>query len=313
MSLPTEFNYSAQFSYGFDSSLAPIEVRSPRTAESEHAETTQTVAALMQSVYDLAGELRGLGPAAHKLLQQRGQPSLRERVAAVMTAIDDIQTDLAAGRDQTILKQLFALGIDEHSRDLNIHIGCGGHHLPGWINLDNYPAPLAVNLEWGLPLPNGSANVVFVSHLLEHLFYPAQSHRLLAEIHRALEPGGTVRIVVPDIEQFINAYVNNDRAFFAARREHWSWLPEDLTRLESFLAYAGVGPSPEYLFEHHKFGYDFETLKRCLERTGFTNIRRCNFQQSPHAKLRVDHASENAGAQHGNGHFSLFVEAKTPR
>jgi SAM-dependent methyltransferase len=308
MTFPIEFNYSTQLPYHFELTPAP-----PPTPAADHAATTQLVAAMMQSVYDLAGELRGLGPVAHTLLRQPGEPTLRQRVAGVLRAINALRAEIEAVRNPHIYAQLQALGVNEYSRELSIHIGCGGHHLPGWINLDNYPAPLAINLAWGLPLPPGSARHVFVSHLLEHLFYPAQSHRLLDEIRRVLQPGGIVRIVVPDIEQCLNAYVNNDVTFFTDRRKYWTWLPEDLTQLESFLTYAGVGPTPEYLFENHKFGYDFATLKRCLERTGFVNIRRCKYQGSPHKALRVDHASENASAQHSGGHYSLFVEAEVAR
>lgn len=286
--------------------------RPPITPEAEHAAVTPIVATMMQSIFDMAGELRGMGPAAHQLLSTPGEPSLNQRLGAVLNAIEDIHAELAAIRAPVIYRQLQALGINEQSRNLQVHIGCGGHHLPGWINLDNYPAPLAINLAWGLPLPDSSTRYVFVSHLLEHLFHPLQSHRLLSEILRVLQPGGVARLVVPDIEQCINAYVNNDAAFFADRRKHWNWLPEDMTRLESFLAYAGVGPTPEHLFEHHKFGYDFETIKRCLERAGFVNIKRCKYQGSAHGALQVDHASSNASAQHEGGHYSLFVEAQRP-
>ncbi|HTE39995.1 MAG TPA: methyltransferase domain-containing protein [Steroidobacteraceae bacterium] len=274
----------------------------------DHDASLQSVASLLQSAYDLAGELRGLGPAVHKMAALQGA-SIRQRLDSIAGAVQALQADLAEARGPLLARQLQNLGIDERSHDLQIHIGCGGHHLPGWINLDNYPAPLAVNLDWGIPLPDSSARFVFLSHLLEHLFHPVQSHRLLDEIRRVLKPGGIVRIVVPDIEQCIAAYVHKDAAFFAARRDHWTWLPEDMTRLESFLAYSGVGPTPEHLFEHHKFGYDFETLGRCLERVGFQAVRRCGFQASPHETLRVDHASSNASAQHGGGHYSLFVEA----
>ena len=76
------------------------------------------------------------------------------------------------------------------------------------------------------------------------------------------------------------------------------------------LPYAGASATPDALFEHHKFGYDFATLARALERAGLVDVRRCGYQQSPHTELRVDDASSNAAAQHDGQHYSLFVEAR---
>jgi predicted SAM-dependent methyltransferase len=306
MSANIEISYSADIR-GYELGA----LQSPRdVAQRDHAATAGMVGSLMEAAYELASELRGMGPRAHELHRERHGLLLRERLAEVLQAVHDLQTDLASFRGTVLVRQLEALGIGERSSNLKVHIGCGGQELPGWINVDNYPAPLAINLDWGLPLPDRSARYVFLSHVLEHLFYPVQSGQLLAEIRRVLTPGGIVRIVVPDIEQCIKAYADQNDAFFAARREHWTWLSPDATNLESFLAYAGAGPTPGYLFEHHKFGYDFETLRRCLERAGFVNVRRCEYQRSPHAPLRVDHASSNASAKHGEQHYSVFVEAQ---
>ena len=306
MSANIEISYSADIP-GYELGVS----QSPRdTAQRDHAAATRMIDSLMEAAYELASELRGMGPTAHELHRDRHGLPLRERLTEVLQAVHDLQTDLASLRGTVLVRQLEALGIDEHSSNLKVHIGCGGQELPGWINVDNYPAPLAINLNWGLPLPDRSASYVFLSHLLEHLFYPVQSGQLLAEIKRVLAPGGIVRIVVPDIEQCIKAYVDQNEEFFAARRRHWTWLPTETTNLESFLAYAGAGPTPGYLFEHHKFGYDFDTLRRCLERAGFVSVRRCEYQRSPHEPLRVDHASSNASAKQGEQHYSLFVEAQ---
>ena len=299
-----ETRYSVELQ-GYSLSGAPPQ----NLALQDHAAATRLADALVASLYELAGELRGMGPAAHELMRVRQNVSLRARLEGVARAVQTLQADLAALRGAVLVKQLDALDIHGRSSELKVHIGCGGHELPGWINIDNHPAPLAINLDWGLPLPDRSARYVFVSHLLEHLFHPGQAGHLLAEIRRVLMPGGIARIVVPDIEQCLRAYVAGDETFFADRRRHWTWLPEDMTHLESFLAYAGAGPWPDHLFEHHKFGYDFVTLKRCLERAGFASVRRCAYQQSPHQELRVDHASSNASAKTGEQHYSLFVEA----
>jgi SAM-dependent methyltransferase len=305
MSSRFEIDYSTRL-VGYE--LGPV-APAADVAAREHAAAVDLAGSVLEAAYTLVGELRGLGPAAHELLRDEGGTPPRERLAAALQVVRALQADLAAVRGTALVRQLKALGIDDRSRGLKVHIGCGGHELPGWVNVDNSPAPLAINLDWGLPLPDGSASYVFLAHLLEHLFHPAQSSRLLGEIRRVLAPGGVVRIVVPDIEKYLRAYVAGNEEFFAERRRQRG-LPANLTSLETFLAYAGAGPTPDALFEHHKFGYDFATLARCLERAGFADVRRCDYQQSPHAELRVDDASSNAAAQHGGVHYSLFVEAR---
>ena len=76
---------------------------------------------------------------------------LRERLAAALQAVRDVQTDLASLRGAVLAPQLRALGIDQHTSNLKIHIGCGGHELEGWIDIDNDPAPLAINLDCVVP------------------------------------------------------------------------------------------------------------------------------------------------------------------
>ena len=305
MSSTFGINYSTRvMSYGVGAPAATAQ-----RAKQEQAAVVDLTNALLEVTYSLVGELRGLGPVAYGLLRERQLKSARERLQTAFDAVRALQADLAAVRGAALVPQLEALGLHEGSRELKVHVGCGGHLLPGWINVDNDPAPLAINLDWGLPLPTGSARYVFVAHLLEHLFHPAQSSRLLGDIRRVLAPGGVVRIVVPDIEKYLRAYASGDEAFFAERRRRRG-LPAGLTSLETLLPYAGANATPDALFEHHKFGYDFATLASALERAGFADVRRCGYQLSPHAELRVDDASSNASAQHDGEHYSLFVEAR---
>ena len=214
MSSTFGINYSTRVvSYDVGATAAPA-----ARAEHEQAAAVDLTSALLEATYALVGELRGLGPVAHGLLRERQVAPARERLLTALDAVRALQADLAAVRGAALVPQLEALGLHGGSRELKVHVGCGGHELAGWINVDNHPAPLAINLDWGLPLPTGSARYVFVAHLLEHLFHPAQSSRLLAEIRRVLAPGGVVRIVVPDIEKYLRAYANGDEAFFAERR-----------------------------------------------------------------------------------------------
>lgn len=55
------------------------------------------------------------------------------------------------------------------------------------------------NLAKGIPFPDGSVDVVYHSHLLEHLDRDV-AERFLREVQRVLRLGGIQRIVVPDLE-----------------------------------------------------------------------------------------------------------------
>jgi SAM-dependent methyltransferase len=295
---------------------ALVEADSPAAAAPGDAElmarTKNHLRLLARSLYETACDLLSFGPYAEGQLLQRTGAGIERRLMALLAAIDGLRSELAALRQEHVAPQLAALGVDPTGREHKLHIGCGKNTLDGWINIDVYPAPLALNVLWGLPFATGSARYIFVSHLLEHLFFPRDVKPFLAELRRVLAPGGVVRIVVPDIEQCIEAYVNNDGNFFGNRRETWPWWPENPTRLEDFLAYAGAGAEPAYLFESHKYGYDFETLSRVLADAGFGGIERSSYMGSAHPLLQVDHISAVANAKYGERYYSLFVEARRP-
>ena len=295
---------------------ALVPTGSPDSSPAGDEEATQRsrehVRLLARSIYDAAADLFGLGPYAEAELTKRGGVGVERKLMALLAATDGLRSELASLRTPHLEGQLRALGIDSASKELNLHIGCGKGLLGGWVNIDIHPAPLSMNVLRGLPFGAGSARHIFVSHFLEHLFFPRDVKPFLAELRRVLAPGGVVRIVVPDIEQCIDAYGARDPAFFGSRRETWDWWPENPTRLEDFLAYAGAGPEPAYLFESHKYGYDFETLQRVLEDAGFVGTKRSSFMGSDHPALRVDDISEVAKAKYGDRYYSLFAEASAP-
>jgi predicted SAM-dependent methyltransferase len=270
------------------------------------ARARQHVRLLARSFYELACDLTAFGPHAETELAARTGIGVERRLMALLAASDSLRQQLMELRNGFLAPQLQRL---QTSQPLRLHIGCGKGLLEGWINIDVHPAPLSMNVMWGLPVDDASVRFIFVSHLLEHLFFPRDVTPFLRELRRVLAPGGVVRLVVPDVEQCIEAYRKQDAAFFASRRETWSWWPENPTRLEDFLAYAGAGAEPAYAFESHKFGYDFETLRKVLEQAGFGTVVRSEYMQSAHADLRVDEVSAVAKARYGERYYSLFVEA----
>ena len=267
---------------------------------------------LARSFYDTACDVLAFGPYADSEMAQRTAAGVERRLMALLAGTDGLRSELKDLRQAYLARQLESLKVNARTSGHKLHIGCGEALLDGWVNIDVYPAPLAMNVLWGLPFADGSARCVFVSHLLEHLFYPRDVQPFLKEVRRVLAPGGVLRVVVPDIEQCIEAYVNNDRSFFASRRETWPWWPENPTRLEDFLGYAGAGAEPAWLFESHKYGYDFETLSKVLIEAGFRSVVRSGYMASTREELRVDQASAVASAKYGERYYSLFVEAQSP-
>ena len=65
---------------------------------------------------------------------------------------------------------------------------------------------IAHDLSKGIPLPDQSCEVVYHSHVLEHI--PRDSAPdFLKECYRVLAPGGILRIAVPDLERICRTYI----------------------------------------------------------------------------------------------------------
>lgn len=90
-----------------------------------------------------------------------------------------------------------------------LNLGCGAWWHPDWINLDlesHAPEVIAHDLSQGIPFDADSVDVCYSSHVLEHL-RPNEAETFLREQHRVLKPGGTLRVVVPDLEQICRLYL----------------------------------------------------------------------------------------------------------
>jgi SAM-dependent methyltransferase len=67
---------------------------------------------------------------------------------------------------------------------------------------------LVHNLAKGIPFESDSVDVVYHSHMLEHLDRDV-AESFLGEVKRVLKPGGVHRIAVPDFEKLCRAYITH--------------------------------------------------------------------------------------------------------
>lgn len=184
------------------------------------------------------------------------------------------------------------------SSGLLVNVGCGRNGKAGWVNIDSSSAPettCVYDCRKRLPLPDGSAKAIFTEHLLEHLEYLEEAPVFLAECRRVLEPGGVLRVVVPDGRKYLKAYSSGD--WEQMRAISPMAVGRDTTRTTLM----------EIVNEHfrqvgqHRFSYDYETLERLLGETGFAPIAECAFGETRMPGLAID--SPQRAAE------SLYVEA----
>lgn len=100
---------------------------------------------------------------------------------------------------------------------LRVHVGCGTVALPGWFNVDErwFPHVHYVGLAHRLePLPDGCAERLYASHVLEHLSH-TETSAALEEWRRVLRPGGHIFIAVPDFDAIVDRYLSSGRSVAA--------------------------------------------------------------------------------------------------
>lgn len=199
---------------------------------------------------------------------------------------------------------------------VKVNLGCGLAVTTGWVNIDGslnalvstLPRPLHRlayrltgasryysedeycrllrdhyfihhDLAHSIPLGDGVADFVYSSHFLEHLFRK-DGEKLLMESFRVLKPGGTVRIVVPDLAYALSLYAAGEK---------------DKMLSDNFF----VEDDNSY-YARHKYMYDFDMLADALTRAGFHDIQRCEFRKGHTPDLdKLDNRPDE----------SLFVEA----
>ena len=199
-----------------------------------------------------------------------------------------------------------------------LNLGCGPYNTPqGWINLDGswnarlskYPAlrfilwairvlpsqpfytpwPSDVfvhDLRKRLPFQSDTADVIYSSHTLEHL-YLEEAKRLLTECFRVLRPGGILRIVVPCLRVAVQEYMD-EKPLNGMFQPGIVLSYADMLNMR--LGFCTPEP-PSYntfhrmysaltTFHTHKWMYDAKSLMLWLIWAGFVEVEEMGLHQS---------------------------------
>ncbi len=193
------------------------------------------------------------------------------------------------------------------SNALYVQYGCGLSAPDGWVNFDTsptllierlplvgpllakrlvgFPASVRVgDIRKGLPLPNGSVQGLYASHVIEHLTYEDAKQAFVVSI-ALLRPGGTFRLVVPDLTARAERYLK-------------SFASGDIKAAEGLLDGTGLGRrrkrggllgvlTQALGNSDHLWMWDELSMSSALHEAGFADVRRCSFGDSDDAMFAL--------------------------
>ena len=129
-----------------------------------------------------------------------------------------------------------------------INVGCGKNPIQGWINLDvvSQKDVWFWDCRSGLPFSDGAVAAIYAEHFFEHLDLESEARRFLRECLRCLQPGGVLRLVVPDAGAYVRAYSGpwEPLADMRPARSHCRWMARRM---------AGSGLPNQNAIDKHRF------------------------------------------------------------
>ncbi|HXT74239.1 MAG TPA: methyltransferase domain-containing protein [Candidatus Angelobacter sp.] len=164
-----------------------------------------------------------------------------------------------------------------------------------------------------LPFPSGSAEAIYSSHLLEHLYFE-EGKTLVRECFRVLASEGVLRMIVPDLASIVGEYLGRQEI------GEPSGGIESLTPADRFnqrlLMRPTAPPSGNLMyrwyttvadFHQHKWMYDENSLKALMETAGFADVERMPLHTSRIAG--IEHIEQPSRVANGQG---ICVEGVKP-
>ena len=147
----------------------------------------------------------------------------------------------------------------------------------GFTTVDIRGADIYRDLRNGIPLKNNTVNIIYTSHLLEHIPY-SQLISFLNECLRVLKDGGRLSVCVPNARNYIEAYIeqrhfgNSDNFYKPAVVDTGSFIDQ-----VNYMA---------YMAGEHCYMFDEENLVNTLRKVGFTSVELRAFDESIDLKER---------------------------
>ena len=130
------------------------------------------------------------------------------------------------------------------------------------------------------PFPDETFTKAYMGDVVEHINI-FDVDRVLTEVHRILKPGATFEVVVPDFRWIAERIVKGDWN----EQANVPWLNPTDDPWKNAMSYwfGGFHNKDEYKMEGmgHVNGFDFDSLKKLLEKNGFIGVTRVPDERNP--------------------------------
>jgi SAM-dependent methyltransferase len=175
-----------------------------------------------------------------------------------------------------------------------LHLGCGEVHIPGFFHMDIQPYPhidhigAVEKLDF---ITDDSVELIYACHVLEH-FGRFQIVDVLREWRRVLQPGGVLRLAVPDFSACAAIYYEEG-------------LKDGLSGLVGLVCGGQRDPT-----DFHRMIFDAPILSGLLFQAGFSGVRKWDWRATDHAQIDDYSQSHLPHMDKDNGRLmSLNLEA----
>lgn len=154
---------------------------------------------------------------------------------------------------------------------MKLHVGCGSVRVEEYVNVDIRYLPnvdVVDNAEFLRKFQKEEVTEIYACHVLEH-FSRWDVRTVLKRWYDLLQPGGILRVSVPDFEAVVQRYLEK----------------KDVEELIGFF-YGGQ----DYTENFHHYCWDFKSLKGDLERVGFVDVNRYDWKTAPGLESHDDYS-----------------------
>ncbi len=180
---------------------------------------------------------------------------------------------------------------------MKLHIGCGDVYIPGFEHFDLQKQPHVTRIGDAKYLSScfdpDSVDLIYACQILSY-FDSEDTQTVLEDWFKVLAPGGTLRLSTPNFATIVQMYNSGLNV---------SWFIGSL--------FGRIPYEDGYIY--HKTTFDELSLRTVLEKAGYKDIRRWDWQTTEHRSIDdFSQAYFPHMAKHGGVLWNLNLEATKP-